>query len=213
MAEPAASASIRVLVVDDDLMVRQTLADYLATASDLDLIGSCADGVEAVDAVTRQAPDVVLMDIRMPVMDGIDATREILRIAPQVRVLALTTFDADEAIAAIFDCGGAGFLLKNTRPAALVEAIRAAHNGLAVIPPNLISRWTPSRIAVDRPSLAPREQEVLSAVSQGLTNREIAARLFISASTVKIHIAALMRKLEADNRTALAARAHELGLL
>jgi len=213
MAEPVAPACIRVLVVDDDLMVRQTLADYLAIAGDVELIGSCADGAEAVEAVTQDLPDVVLMDIRMPVMDGVAATREILRIAPQVRVVALTTFDADEAIAAIFDCGGAGFLLKNTRPAALVEAVRAAHSGLAVIPPTLISRWTPGRVAVDRPSLAPREREVLGAVAQGLTNREIAARLFISPSTVKVHLAALMRKLGADNRTALTARAHELGLL
>lgn len=213
MSEATQPESIKVLVVDDDLMVRETLADYLATASDLELVGSCSDGEAAVQAVRAGAVDVVLMDIRMPGMDGVTATVQILRVAPRVRVVALTTFDTDDAVAEVFEAGGAGFLLKNTRPAALVAAVRAAHRGVAVIPPELISRWTPQHSVAVVPALAAREREVLAAVATGLTNRDIAAQLYVSQSTVKFHLASLMRKLGADNRTGLVARAHEVGLL
>ena len=128
---------IRVLLVDDDLMVRETLAEYLA-ASGIDVIGLCADGPAAIAAVDELEPGVVLMDIRLPGMSGVDATRAILQEHPDVRVVALTTFDDDGSIAAIFDAGGAGYLLKNTRPAALAEAVRAAHSGLSVVPPKLM---------------------------------------------------------------------------
>jgi DNA-binding NarL/FixJ family response regulator len=202
-----------VLIVDDDLMVRQTLAEYLAIAPDLELVGICADGSEAVQAVRSYGPDVVLMDIRMPGTDGVSATKQIMTIAPRTKVVALTTFDDAEVIASIFASGGVGFLLKNTRPAALAEAVRAAYKGLSVVTPNLVLRWAEPQPAIERPSLDDRELEVLTAVAQGLTNREIANQLFVSPSTVKAQLAALMRKLEAGNRTALVARAHDLGFL
>jgi DNA-binding NarL/FixJ family response regulator len=211
--QPSAEPKIRVLVVDDDLMVRETLTEYLAIAADLELVGICQNGAEAVAAVRANPPDVVLMDIRMPELDGISATKAIVELGLGVKVVALTTFDQDEAISAIFEYGGVGFLLKNTRPAALVEAVRAAHRGLSVVPPNLIGRWSPGRAVATPPRLLPREREVLNLLTQGLTNPEIAKRLFVSPSTVKVHVAALMRKLGADNRTSLAARAHVLGLI
>jgi DNA-binding NarL/FixJ family response regulator len=206
-------APIRVLVVDDDLMVRETLCEYLATDDGLELVGVCENGLEAIDAVRADPPDVVLMDIRMPELDGIAATKVIVETAGNVKVVALTTFDGDEAISAFFQCGGAGFLLKNTRPAALVEAVRAAHRGLSVVPPNLINRWSPSRSIAEPPRLLPRERQVLDLLTRGLTNPEIARQLFVSPSTVKVHVASLMRKLDADNRTSLATRAHVLGLI
>jgi DNA-binding NarL/FixJ family response regulator len=201
------------MIVDDDLMVRQTLAEYLAIASDLELVATCANGAEAIEAVRSLGPDVVLMDIRMAVMDGVTATKEIMTIAPRTRVVALTTFDESESIAAIFANGGAGYLLKNTRPAALAEAVRAAKNGLSVVTPNLVSRWAAPQPAIRRPELDERELEVLAAVARGLTNREIASELFVSSSTVKVQLSALMRKLEAGNRASLVARAHDLGFL
>lgn len=210
---PAAEGPIRVLVVDDDLMVRETLAEYLASADDLEMVGSCSNGLEALEAVRADAPDVVLMDLRMPELNGIAATKAIVELAPAVRVVALTTFDDDESIATFFSAGGAGYLLKNTRAVALVEAVRAAHSGLSVVPPNLVSRWSPARALATPPRLLPREREVLLLLSRGQTNPEIAKQLFVSASTVKVHVASLMRKLGADNRTSLAARAHVLGLI
>jgi DNA-binding NarL/FixJ family response regulator len=207
------SKRIRVLIADDDLMVRQTLGEYLAIATDLELVATCADGAQAVEMVGAQHPDVVLMDIRMPGMDGVTATKQIMAIAPRTRVIALTTFDEDETIAAIFANGGAGFLLKNTRAPALVEAVRAAHSGLVVLPPGLVSRWIEPHHTIEKPTLDKRELAVLAAVAKGLTNRDIANLLFVSPSTVKLQLAGLMRKLNADNRTALVAKAHELGLL
>jgi DNA-binding NarL/FixJ family response regulator len=207
------SATITVMIVDDDLMVRETLTEYLATASDLALIGTCASGAEAVEQVPLRRPNVVLMDIRMPVLDGVGATREITAQCPDIKVVMLTTFDEDEVISDAFDAGAAGYLLKNTRAPALIEAVRAARAGLQVVPPGLVSRWSPTLPAANRPRLLPREREVLVLLSRGLTNAEIASELFVSASTVKNHIAALMRKLDADNRTSLTARAHVLGLI
>lgn len=208
-----AETLIRVIVVDDDLMVRETLAEYLGTAHDIELIGRCSDGNEAVAAVKQHLPDVVLMDMRMPGLDGVAATRTITAMAPSVKVVVLTTFDTDEAIAEAFEAGAAGYLLKNTRSAGLIEAVRAAYAGLSVVPPGLVSRWSPSRSIANRPRLLPREREVLELLARGLTNAQIAKQLFVSPSTVKLHVAALMRKLGAENRTSLAAQAHVYGLI
>lgn len=213
MSVSADVTRIRVLIVDDDLMVRQTLSEYLESAPDLEIAGLCEDGAEAVAVVGASAPDVILMDIRMPGMDGITATRAITHDYPAVRIVALTTFDDDEAIASVFDAGGVGYLLKNTRAAALIEAVRAVHSGLSIVPPTLVGRWSPARSLAEPPRLLPREREVLELLTRGLTNREIARELFVSPSTVKVHVTALMRKLSADNRTSLATKAHVLGLI
>ncbi len=149
----------------------------------------------------------------MPTVDGVAATRAIVDSNPRIRVVMLTTFDEDEVIADAFAAGAAGYLLKTTRSAALIEAVRAAHAGLSVVPPGLVSRWSPSRVVAAPPRLLPREREVLELLARGHTNAQIAATLFVSPSTVKIHVAALMRKLDAENRTSLAARAHVLGLI
>lgn len=212
MNEPPARP-IRVMIADDEPMVREALTEYLASATDIEVVGAFATGDAAVTEALALSPDVVLMDIRMPIVDGIAATKTITEANANIRVVMLTTFDEDEVIADAFAAGAAGYLLKTTRSAALVEAVRAAHAGLSVVPPGLVSRWSPSRVVAAPPRLLPREREVLELLARGHTNAQIAATLFVSASTVKIHVAALMRKLDAENRTSLAARAHVLGLI
>lgn len=212
MAEPG-GAPIRVMVVDDDLYVRESLSDYLAAAPDMVLVGACANGAEALARVQERMPDVVLMDIQMPVMDGVRATRELARGAPAVRVVALTSFGDDEAVAEMLDAGAAGFLLKSTRPHALVDAIRAAHDGLTVVPPDTVRRWSGSHRRVDGPELSERERQVLALLASGLNNRQIGQAMFLSASTVKNHLSDLMQKLDVPTRTGVVSRAHELGLL
>ena len=204
---------ISVLIVDDDLFVRESLSDFLASVEDLQLLGAYADGAAAVEAVRHRPPDVVLMDVRMPVMDGLQATRAVHEIAPGTRVLALTSFEDDEAIADMFAAGACGFLLKSTRPRALADAIRAAHAGLTLVPPAAVRRWSHPRTSTAAPTLTERERQVLDGLGQGLTNRDIARSMFMSASTVKTAVTSLMRKLEAPTRTRVVARAHELGLL
>jgi DNA-binding NarL/FixJ family response regulator len=211
--DPALGTPIRVLVVDDDLFVREHLTDYLSAAPALVLIGTCANGAEAVALVQHSPPDVVLMDIQMPVMDGITATAAITRLALPVRIVALTSFGDDDAVADMLDAGAAGFLLKSTRPHALVEAIRAAHDGLTVFPPDTIRRWGRTRRRPPGPVLTERERQVLDLLVSGLNNRQIGQAMFVSASTVKKHLSDLMQKLDVPTRTGVIARAHELGLL
>lgn len=194
---------IGVLIVDDDLYVRESLSDFLASAEDLQLVGACADGAAAVAAVRDHRPDVVLMDVRMPVMDGLQATRAVRDLAPETRVLALTSFEDDDAIADMFAAGACGFLLKSTRP----------HAGLTLVPPDAVRRWSDSRVSVATPALTERERRVLDGLGQGLTNRDLARSLFVSSSTVRAVVSSLMRKLDAPTRTRVVARAHELGLL
>ena len=212
MSDPH-TAPIRVLIADDVPMVRDVLTEYLGIAGDIDVVGTCDTGEDAVTQALALAPDVMLMDIRMPTIDGVAATRAITSANSAIRVVMLTTFDDDEVIADAFAAGAAGYLLKTTRSTALVEAVRAAHAGLSVVPPGLVSRWSPARAVAQPPRLLPREREVLELLARGHTNAQIAGQLFVSASTVKIHVAALMRKLGAENRTSLAARAHVLGLI
>jgi DNA-binding NarL/FixJ family response regulator len=204
---------ILTMIVDDDMYVRESLSDYLASADDLAVLGSCANGAEAIARIQEVPPDVVLMDIQMPVMDGIQATREISRLAPTVRVLALTSFGDDTAVADMLAAGAAGFLLKSTRAHALVDAIRAAHRGFTIVPPDTARRWGSARRTPVGPALSERERHVLDLVAAGLNNRQIGQALFLSASTVKNHVSDLMRTLNAPSRTGVVARAHELGLL
>ncbi|HEY8473987.1 MAG TPA: response regulator transcription factor [Natronosporangium sp.] len=216
---------VRVLLVDDDPLVRTGLRLLLGGAPDLIVVGEVGDGADAADAVRRLAPDVVLMDIRMPVLDGIDATRSITgRGEPAPAVLVLTTFDSDRNVLAALRAGAAGFLLKHTPPEQIVDAVRRAAAGEPVLSPSVTRRLIdqvagtdptpPDRHRLAREKLAQlseREREVAVAVANGWSNAEIAARLFMSVGTVKAHISSALTKLDLTNRIQLALLAHDAG--
>lgn len=204
---------IKVVIVDDDLFVRETLTEFLSAAPDIDVVATCSDGADALTTVRQHLPDVVLMDLRMQMVDGVTATRQIVNEFPEITVLALTSFDDQDAIREMFASGARGFLLKTTRARALVNAIRAAYSGVAVIPADAVRHWPDRRASSTTPALGPREWDLLECLDSGLTNAEISKRLFISHSSVKRDLAALMRKLDAVSRTQVVARAHALGLL
>jgi DNA-binding NarL/FixJ family response regulator len=218
-------AVVRVLLVDDDPLVRTGLRLMLGGATDLAVIGEVGDGAEVADAVARLAPDVVLMDIRMPVLDGIDATRAITaRGAPAPAVIVLTTFDTDANVLAALRAGAAGFLLKHTPPEQIVEAVRRAAAGEPVLSPSVARRLIdhvagagqslPGRAQAGREKLAQlsgREREVAVAVANGWSNAEIAQRLFMSVGTVKAHVSSALTKLDLTNRIQLALLAHDAG--
>lgn len=218
---------IRVLLVDDQDLVRYGLRLVLEAESDLVVVGEASDGAEAIRAVARLTPHVVLMDVRMPGKDGVEATREISKAHPQVRVLVLTTYDLDEFAFGALQAGAAGFLLKNTRPKELVDAVRAVHAGDAVVSPRvtakLISVAVPhlsstagvadDAAAVALSVLSAREREVFVLVGQGLSNGEIAQALHLSESTVKAHFGRILAKLDLNNRVQAVIRAYELGVV
>ncbi|MCE1178511.1 MAG: response regulator transcription factor [Micrococcales bacterium] len=220
MADP-----IRVLLVDDDPLVRAGLTMILGGAADITVVGEASDGAEGVAAAASTTPDVVLMDVRMPRMDGLEATRRILaahtssgRLTP-TRVVVLTTFDTDDLIVEALRVGAAGFLLKDTPPARLVESVRLAAAGEPILSPSvtvqLISRV--ARPSSDRASrarsqlagLTPRELDVALAVGQGMSNADIADELDMGLPTVKTHVTRLLAKLHADNRVQIALLVHD----
>ncbi|GGO63706.1 DNA-binding response regulator [Microbacterium nanhaiense] len=207
--------------MDDDPLVRAGLTMMLGGDAGIELVGEAANGREGVDLVSRRKPDVALMDIRMPVLDGLAAVREIVAGGSGTRVIVLTTFDADDMVLTALRDGAAGFLLKDTPPADLVDAVRRVSRGEPMLSPSvthrLIAAATGSR-AQDADaralaeSLTQREREVALAVARGLSNAEIAAELFLGVATVKTHIAHLFTKLDAGNRVQLARRIHDAGL-
>jgi DNA-binding NarL/FixJ family response regulator len=212
--------TIRVLVADDHDLVRTGLAMILDAQPDIEVIAQAADGREAVALARKLAPDVCLFDIRMPGIDGIDATRQLAGpdVADPVAVVVITTFDLDEYVHGALKAGARGFLLKDAGPALLVQAIHAAADGDALIAPNVTVRLleTFAKPATSRPAqpiepLTDREEQVLLRVARGHTNGEVAAELHISLSTVKTHLGSLMRKLGARNRVEIAMWAHETG--
>jgi DNA-binding NarL/FixJ family response regulator len=205
---------IRVLLVDDDALVRSGLRIMLAGAANLDVVAEAADGREVLGAVDRHRPDVVLMDIRMPHLDGIAATRLLAAQPDPPAVLVLTTFDADELVLRALQAGAAGFLLKDTPPAEIVRAIELVHAGDGMLSPTVTRRLI-SMVAGDAgaraeqardrlATLSPREQDVALAVGRGETNAEIAAALHLSVATVKAHVSRLLDKLDVDNRVQIA---------
>ena len=217
------AGTVRVLLVDDQALFREALATLLAVRDDVSVVGEAADGEAAVRQVAALAPDVVLMDLRMPVLDGIAATRRLRVDQPDVRVLALTTFDGDEEVFAALRAGAVGYLLKDVSSDRLVEAVLAAARGESVLQPSVAAKVV-ARFAEldDRPAPTPqplvvpltdRELEVVRLLAQGRSNREIAAALFLAEGTVKNHVTNVLTKLEARDRTQAALRARALGLL
>lgn len=217
---------IRVMLVDDQALVRAGFRVLLEVASDIEVVGEAEDGERAVARAAELAPDVILMDIRMPSMDGLEATRRILcgRSAAEAapRVLVLTTFDADEYVYEALRVGASGFLLKDTDPAQLVEAVRVVHRGDALLAPSVTKRLihefaSRPEVRKARPealsALTERELETLSLVAQGLSNDEIAHQLFISPATAKTHVSRVMMKLAARDRAQLVVLAYESGLV
>ncbi|MGC5585207.1 response regulator [Ornithinimicrobium sp. W1665] len=212
--------TIRVLVADDQDIVRAGLTIILDAQPGIEVVGQAADGREAVRLARRLRPDVCLLDIRMPDVDGIEATRQLAGpdVEDPLAVVVITTFDLDEYVHGALKAGARGFLLKDAGPALLTQAVQAAAHGDALIAPSITARLlaTFAQTAGSSPAqpiepLTSREEEVLIPVAQGRTNSEIADELHISLSTVKTHLAALMRKLDARNRVEIAMWAHETG--
>ncbi|WP_046472117.1 response regulator [Allosalinactinospora lopnorensis] len=215
------SRSLRVLIVDDDALVRAGLSMMLDGVHGITVAGEATDGDEVLAAADAHAPDVVLMDLRMPRVDGITATRGLRRRRPPPEIIVLTTFDTDENILHALRAGAGGFLLKDTPPPQIVEAIRRIAAGEPVLSPR-ITRRLMDRAAVQAgahqrardalAALSPREHDVVLAVARGRTNAEIAAELFMSVATVKAHVSHILCKLDLDNRTQIALLAHDAGL-
>ncbi|WP_405431994.1 response regulator [Micromonospora sp. NBC_00617] len=210
---------IRVLIADDQAMVRTGFSMIISAQPDMAVVGEAADGVAAVEMVRRLRPDVVLLDIRMPRLDGLQALRLLAGpgVADPARVVVVTTFDLDEYVHTALSNGACGFLLKDSGPALLVEAVRAAVSGDALISPSITVRLleylSPPTAPRDDAGLSPRELDVVKLVARGLTNAEIAGQLFIAVGTVKTHLASVQTKLPARNRVEIAAWAWERRLV
>ncbi|MFL6201179.1 MAG: response regulator [Thermoanaerobaculia bacterium] len=201
---------IRILLADDHPVVRDGLAAMLATQPDFAVIGEAGNGAEALTEAARLHPDVVLMDLEMPELDGIEAIRRLRAADPSVQVVVLTAFDTDERIVGAIQAGAQGYLLKGAPRAEIFAAIRTVSAGGALIPPVIASKLLRQ---VREDALTAREKEVLELVSAGLANGEIAGRLFISERTVKFHVSSILAKLGAKNRTQAVRVARERGLV
>jgi DNA-binding NarL/FixJ family response regulator len=216
---------IRVLLVDDQELFRAGVAVIIDAQAGMRVIGQAGDGAEAVRLVDELGPDVVLMDIRMPEMDGVEATREIFtptraaRRERPVRVVVLTTFNLDDRAATAIRYGASGFLLKDTTPVLLSNAIRTVHAGNAVLAPQDLAVLLEGEFRTRRPlphsyrTLTEKEQQILAAVAHGLSNAEIAQQQFLSESTIKTHVGSILRKLDLRDRVQIVVFAHQHGLL
>jgi DNA-binding NarL/FixJ family response regulator len=211
-----------VLICDDQALVRGGFRAILGAQPDIDVVGEAENGAEAVALAERRRPDVILMDIRMPVLDGVEATRRLVAEGSHSRILVLTTFDLDEYVHAAIRAGASGFLLKDVTPAKLLEAIRVVAGGDALLAPSVTRRLL-ERFAATLPpaeqssrvldQLTSRETEVLRLVAGGLSNAEIASELVVSEATVKTHISSLLRKLGLRDRVQAVILAYETGLV
>jgi len=211
---------IRVVVVDDQELMRVGFRMVLGAQEDIDVVGEAGDGAQAIELAERLRPDVVLMDVRMPVLDGVEATKRIVA-AGTARVLVMTTFDLDEYVYAALQGGASGFLLKDTQPGHLVSALRAVASGDAVVSPSVTRRLldrfvgtggAPMRDTTELDVLTDREREVLVLIAKGMSNLEIAEALFLSEATVKTHVGRILAKLDLRDRAQAVVLAYETGL-
>lgn len=210
-----------VLIADDDHLMRAGLVELLTADPDIEIAGQAATGRQAVEAARRSAPDVVLMDVRMPDIDGITATAELSQVAPETRVLILTTFEQDDYVFGALRAGASGFLLKRTRPEELIAAVHTVAAGDALLSPSVTRRVIDRMARQPVPDLAdqrliddltPREREVLGRIASGLSNREIAVALFVEESTVRSHVKRVLMKLGLRDRVQAVIFAYETGL-
>jgi DNA-binding NarL/FixJ family response regulator len=214
---------IRVLLADDEAMIRAGVRSILATDPDIDVVAEAEDGRQAIDLAAQHRPDVVLLDIRMPRLDGLTAAAELGRVQPEVAVVMLTTFDEDEFVARAIGDGARGFLLKAADPRELLIGVRAVADGAAYLSPRIAHRViaelqgrraTRRNAARDQvATLTAREREVLALVGAGLSNQDIASRLFLAEGTVKAHVSTILQRLSARNRVQAAIIAYEAGLV
>lgn len=203
---------IRVLLVDDHSMVREGLKVFLSTSDDIEVVGEAANGAEAVDLCARLKPDVVLMDVLMPVMDGAAATAQITAAFPDIRVIALTSFVEEDMVQETLDAGAISYLLKDSRPESLMQAIRDARDGRGTIDGSAMQAIMHRRQDEVGRDLTTREREVLVLVAAGMSNNEIAEKLTLSVGTVRLHVSNVLTKLGAPNRTTAAVIAMKHGL-
>ena len=214
--------SVRVLIADDQALVRGGFRMILEAKEDMEVVGEAGDGAEAATLVEQLQPDVVLMDVRMPGVDGIEATRRIVAAGSSARIVILTTYDVDEYVFAALRAGASGFLLKDVRPAELAEAVRVVARGDALLAPGVTRRLLDRFAGVlpddsarpqDLDELTEREVEVLRFVAMALSNAEIAARLVLTEATVKTHVSSVLRKLELRDRVQAVVYAYDVGLV
>lgn len=211
------SERISVLIADDHPVVRQGLRTFLELQEDMEIVGEAAGGEEAVALVQELLPDVVLMDLVMPGVDGVEATRRIRDVSPATKVIALTSFTDDETVFASIKAGAAGYLLKDVRPQALSEAIRTVHRGEALLHPTIAAKLMQEFAQRDKRSakdpLTEREHDVLRHIARGMSNKEIAAALVLSEKTIKTHVSNILQKLHLADRTQAALYAVKEGLV
>lgn len=223
-ATAAVNGTIRVLIVDDQAMVRQGFGALLGAAPDIEVVGDAADGADVTDAARRLSPDVILMDVRMPKVDGLEATRRVMRMAGlhHPRVIMLTTFDLDDYVYEALRAGASGFLLKDAPAADLVHAVRVVARGDALLAPSITRTLIADfarRPHTDRPRpdrlrlLTPRETEVLVLIARGMSNAEIADTLVLAEQTVKTHVGRILAKLDLRDRAQAVVVAYETGLV
>jgi DNA-binding NarL/FixJ family response regulator len=215
-------SSIRVLVADDQRVVRDGLTMLVDLVDGIEVVGTAANGVEAVELAASERPDVVLMDLRMPELDGGEATRRIRAALPETQVLVLTTYADDDALFPALEAGARGYLTKDAGAEEIERAIREVHAGRTHLDPAVQQRLVAAVVGGERPAtpaaelpddLTPREAEVLRLIAEGLTNGEIASRLYLSSATVKTHVNHIFGKLGAESRVQVVARARALGLV
>jgi len=215
--------TVRVLLCDDQALVRSGFRMVLEAREDMEVVGEAENGADAVELAARCRPDVILMDVRMPVMDGVEATRRLARTGTSARIVILTTFDSDEYVYEALRAGASGFLLKDVQPAQLVDAVRVVARGEALLAPTITRRLL-DRFAHTLPDssrtapaalteLTERELEVLTLLASGLSNAELAERLFVSETTVKTHVSSILRKLGLRDRVQAVVLAYQAGLV